>query len=175
LICPPVMITTPSAENISTGLKRSEPLTMFELASSTAKRKSMVRECDAARSNVSLVNNLRVLKPACLLLFAVFCMIHQVNLVTGLVLISLGAGKFELVNDLYGVALLLRTPGFFQALLRNVEGMVQEYLVIIDDQAIPVDPTAADCSRLILLLNGWDPQDPDLVDLVMILNDRWRI
>lgn len=54
-----------------------------------------------------------------------------------------------------------------------MERLVNEFLVIVDDPELPVDPRAAQHSRLILLLSGLDPDDPDLQDLVTILNDWW--
>lgn len=108
IICTPVVLATPSAENITKGLQRSEIMSLSEFGEMGGRRKAIVRECDAATANLLLLNQLRALKPLWILLFAVLCMVHQTNLATGLVLLSLGVGKMELVNDLYGA--LIQPP-----------------------------------------------------------------
>jgi hypothetical protein len=171
LICPPVMLSSTTAESIAEGLKRFEPISLEQLAASNAKRKVEIIECDAAKANTSYFNRLRASKPTTLIMFLVYCMIHQLALSSGLLLGLVDTDKMELVNSLYSIALLLRTPGCFQVMLNLLDLVVRDFIVITDD---PVDPAATATSWDILSILGWDTSDPLVVEIISILNDWWR-
>jgi hypothetical protein len=165
IACPPTMLAANDASCIERGFQKCEPCSLMELASCHARRKVVIRECDAANSNVSYVNTLRETKPWNVLIFLIFRMVHQLHLVTGFVLASMGLGKLELV------ALLLRTPGMFQILLCHVERMVSDFFVVIH---VPLDPRAHAVSKIIRILGGWDMTDPDVGEFFGVFNHWWH-
>jgi hypothetical protein len=171
LLCPPLMLKANNAETIAAGLERCAPIPLARFEEINAKRKVRICECDAAKQNISVVNRMRRNKPGSLILFLMFCWIHQLSLVTLIAIASLHTTKAELVNSLFSMSLVLRTPGCFQLLLNAMETCVLKFLVILDD--VDIDPKAGEVSRRILITCGWDVESPDVIELLFWINHWW--
>ena len=82
-------------------------------------------ECDSAATNKRTLNRLVDTLPWRTILFVAYCLVHQLHIIVGQVLGILShskvvTDKMQFTSSLYSLAQLMRTPGYFVRLLRNL-------------------------------------------------------
>ncbi len=136
------------------------------------------REGDAAKANISLLDELRSNIGASgnpyIILLGILCVIHEIHIIMRLLLASIDGNRMTFVNDAYCAAHVMRAPGYFCRILGCVESCLRdpEGLRIVYGAA---PAGARDHNQKILELCGFDAQDPDFEELLRILNDFWYI
>ena len=81
-----------------------------------------------------------------------------------------GSGKMELLNSMYCLSKLLRAPSYFMRLISQIPDVVETYLVV--RRGAP-PPECHEYALNVLRQNGWDAEDPNLVDLMYWSNGPW--
>jgi hypothetical protein len=166
---PPSMLKANSADCIMNGLRLKEPIArevMFRCARFVAE----ILECDGARANLLVMKRMLATKASNSILYAILCLIHALSLVTGSLLVGVGDGKLEMVNSMYCISMLFRSSGAYVSFLEPLEAVVRAFIDV--RHGVP-DPACRLFAETVVQLIGWDVENPDVQELLLLLNGPW--
>lgn len=172
LVVSPLALQRASAECILAGMSRTVDARERQLkqAVATSQRLVLVRECDAAPSNIRVLNQMMADAPLAAIMFVVLCNVHQLYLVTGALLRCFGEGRLELINHLYCSALLLRGPNSFTAYIRAIEAAVAQKAIVVKR---PPDASWRATALQALESFGWAEGDREVDEFLGTFNGNW--
>jgi hypothetical protein len=99
-----------------------------------------------------------------------FCFLHQVHLVSGLLLTLPSDGTMFFISAMYSACNLLRTPGYFHRMLDVVKVVVRR---LLDVRTRPPPHEARERSGRVLFFLGIDINSPLFQNLLNVLNGFW--
>jgi hypothetical protein len=105
-------------------------------------------------------------------MYLILCLIHQLSLVTGAVLIGFDMGKLQMVNALYCISMMFRATGNFISYLERLPAVIGLFLVIRRGEP---DPSYHEYASLVMGINGWSLDDVEVANLLSVLNGPWWI
>jgi len=172
VIVPPRMLQAKDASTLWAALRLSEPIPVSRLAS-MAHVVVLVRECDAARPNDTQLNMEHARTSKDLpnaVQKRVHCFVHQLHMCTGHALLAIQSAKLELVSAFFSASHLLRTQGYFEAMLDKLAFVVDRYMVVRRGRP---PAAAAMVHAFVLQAVGMDPDAPEVRELRSVCNGMW--
>lgn len=131
----------------------------------------IIRESDAAKTNLAVVARERAEKPHAILRFNQ-CYMHQFHLVCGAVQAAVTGPKLKMMGNVFTSSHLLRTPGYIERIMALLPFVVSKLLV---RTCVERPPALHNTARFALAAVGARLDDPGVRLLLTAVNGCWAM